>query len=142
VTPDRHVGHEVTGTAYPSYLSTFYAAGVRMTTDHRLVAVRRTADRRLEADLWNDYTRSTSRRVVDQVVVEHGTLPNAEVYLDLRDGSCNGGELDLDAYLAGRPQERIVNGSGTYALFRIGDAVASRNIHAAIYDGRRIAMAL
>jgi 2,4-dienoyl-CoA reductase-like NADH-dependent reductase (Old Yellow Enzyme family)/thioredoxin reductase len=142
VTPDRHVGQEVTGTAYPAYLGSFYAAGVRLTPDHRVVAVRRTADRRLEVDLWNDYTRSTTQRVVDQVVVECGTVPNAEVYLALRDGSSNAGELDLEAYLAGQPQTRIVNPDGTYQLFRIGDAVASRNIHAAIYDARRIAMTL
>jgi hypothetical protein len=36
----------------------------------------------------------------------------------------------------------VANDAGTYQLFRIGDAVASRNIHAAMYDARRIAMAL
>ena len=82
------------------------------------------------------------RRTVDQVVVEHGSLPNAEVYLALREGSINGGELDLDAFIGGRPQALVANESGRYQLFRIGDAVASRNIHAAIYDGRRIAMTL
>ena len=30
--------------------------------------------------------------------------------------------------------------AGGFILFRIGDAVASRNIHAAIYDGIRFAM--
>jgi NADPH-dependent 2,4-dienoyl-CoA reductase/sulfur reductase-like enzyme len=112
------------------------------TPDHRLTAVRRTADRRLEADLWNDYTRSTSHRVVDQVVVEHGSLPNDELYFELREGSCNGGELDLDAFIAGRPQERMVDPAGTYRLFRVGDAVASRSIHSAIYEARRIALPL
>jgi hypothetical protein len=58
------------------------------------------------------------------------------------DGSINRGELDLDAFISGRPQALVANESGRYQLFRIGDAVASRNIHAAIYDGRRIAMAL
>jgi NADPH-dependent 2,4-dienoyl-CoA reductase/sulfur reductase-like enzyme len=142
VTPDRHVGQEVTGTAYPAYLRSFYEAGVRITPDHRLVAVRRTVDRRLEVDLSSDYTGGTMKRVVDQVVVEHGTLPNADVYFALRDGSRNGGEVDIDAYLAGRAQERVVNGAGTYLLFRIGDAVASRNIHAAMYEARRLAMTL
>jgi NADPH-dependent 2,4-dienoyl-CoA reductase/sulfur reductase-like enzyme len=113
-----------------------------MTPDHRVVAVRRRADRRLEVDLWNDYTRTTSHRVVDQVVVEHGTEPNDELYLALRDGSVNAGEVDLAAYLAGRPQKVTVNRGWVYQLFRIGDAVASRNIHAAIYDARRIAMTL
>ena len=142
VSPDRHVGQEVTGTAYPAYLKIFYEHGVRMTPDHRLVAVRRSADGRLEVELSNDYTGGSTHRIVDQVVVEHGSLPNAEVYLALVDGSINGGELDLDAFIGGRPQALVVNESGRYQLFRIGDAVASRNIHAAIYDGRRIAMAL
>jgi len=142
VTPDRHVGHEVTGTAYPAYLTTLYAAGVRMTPDHRLRAVRRTADRRLEVDLWSDYTRTTTQRVVDQVVVEYGTLPNDELYIGLRGGSSNGGEVDLEAYLTGRPQGLVANPAGAYQLFRIGDAVSSRSIHAAIYDARRIAMTL
>ena len=110
--------------------------------DHRLVAVRRLADGRLEVELSNDYTGGSTRRTVDQVVVEHGSLPNAEVYLALVDGSTNGGELDLDAFIGGRPQALVANESGRYQLFRIGDAVSSRNIHAAIYDGRRIAMAL
>jgi hypothetical protein len=142
VTPDRHVGLEVLGTDYPAYLGAFYAAGVRMTPDHRVVAVRRTADRRLEVDLWNVYTRTTTQRICDQVVVEHGTVPNDELYLDLRAGSSNGGEVDLDAFLAGLPQGVVANPDGTYQLFRIGDAVASRNVHAAMYEARRFSMLL
>jgi 2,4-dienoyl-CoA reductase-like NADH-dependent reductase (Old Yellow Enzyme family) len=142
VTPDRHVGHEVTGTAYPAYLGVFYAAGVRMTPDHRLRAVRRTGDGRLEVDLTNDYSRDVAHRVVDQVVVEHGTIPNDELYLDLRASSVNDGELDLVAYLAGRAQSLTGNRDGRFQLFRIGDAVASRGIHSAIYEARRLALAL
>ena len=142
VSPDRLVGQEVTGTSYPSYLKTFYEAGVRMTPDHRLRAVRRTADRRLEVELSNDYTGGTSTRIVDQVIVEHGSLPNDEIYDELRDASTNGGELDVDAFVAGLPQDRVVNEAGRYQLFRVGDAVSSRNIHAAIYDARRLAMTL
>ena len=37
-----------------------------------------------------------------------------------------------------RPQTLIRNAEGAYQLFRIGDAVASRNIHAAIYDALRL----
>ena len=142
MTPDRLIGQEVTGTAYPAYLKAFYEAGVRMTPDHVLRAVHRTPDRRFEVELWNDYTKTTSTRVVDQVVVEHGTLPNDEVYEALLEGSSNGGELDVDAFIAGRPQGVLANPDGRYQLFRIGDAVSSRNIHAAIYEARRLAMTL
>jgi pyruvate/2-oxoglutarate dehydrogenase complex dihydrolipoamide dehydrogenase (E3) component len=142
VSPDRHIGQEVTGTAYPSYLKTFYEHGVMLTPDHRLTAVRQTQDGRLEAELRSDYTKSSIHRIVDQVVVEHGTHPNAELYFALLDGSRNGGELDLDTYLAGRSQTKVVNETGSYVLYRLGDAVASRSIHAAIYDARRLAMTL
>jgi hypothetical protein len=40
--------------------------------------------------------------------------------------------------IAGQPQTLLNNPAGQYQLFRIGDAVASRNIHAAIYDALRL----
>jgi hypothetical protein len=73
------------------------------------------------------------------VVVEHGTLPADDLYFSLRPLSVNLGEVDYAALLAGRPQTVTRNGAGTFRLLRIGDAVASRNIHAAIYDGLRFA---
>ena len=38
------------------------------------------------------------------------------------------------ALLKGEPQKIIRNDGRAFRLFRTGDAVASRNIHAAIYD--------
>jgi N-methyl-L-proline demethylase len=69
-------------------------------------------------------------------------VPVDELYHDLRGGSRNGGETDPDALVAGRDQDVVANPEGSYRLFRIGDAVAHRNIHAAIYDARRLALAL
>lgn len=137
VTPDRMVGHEVTGTLYPPYLRILYEHGVRLTPDHRVTAVRR-LDGRLQVDLWNDYSKQTSHREVDQVVVENGTEPIADIYFELLEGSLNNGELDIDAYIEGRPQELVNNPAGSYRLYRLGDAVSSRNIHAAIYEARRL----
>jgi hypothetical protein len=34
----------------------------------------------------------------------------------------------------------VRNKAGRYQLFRIGDAVAGRNIHAAIYDALRLCL--
>ena len=141
VSPDRFVGYEVTGTTYPAYLGTFYEHGVRLTPDLRMTAVRRTADRRLEVVLSSEYTGTDQTRVVDQVVVEHGSQPNDELWEELRPGSSNDGELDLEAYLALAPQAHVTRPDATYALFRVGDAVASRNIHAALYESRRLALA-
>jgi hypothetical protein len=67
-------------------------------------------------------------------VVEHGALPADDLYFELKPRSSNLGEIHLDALLAGRPQNKIKNPGGGYQLFRVGDAVAGRNIHAAIYD--------
>jgi NADPH-dependent 2,4-dienoyl-CoA reductase/sulfur reductase-like enzyme len=140
VTPDRVVGQEVIGTLYPAYLNTFYRAGVRLTPDHRLREIRRSADG-LVAILHNEYTGDFVERTVDQVAVEHGTLPN-DVYTELKPRSTNGGELDLEAFSRVDPQTLVSNPDGRYRLIRIGDAVASRNIHAAIFDARRVALSV
>ena len=71
-------------------------------------------------------------------MVEHGTLPADDLYVDLKPASSNLGEIDLDALLAGRPQSKVNNPDGSFQLFRVGDAVAGRNIHAAIYDSLRL----
>ena len=76
------------------------------------------------------------------MVVEHGTLPSDELYFALVPGSSNLGEVDQQALLDLRPQEVRRNPDGRYQLFRIGDAVASRNIHAAVYDAFRLCLAL
>jgi hypothetical protein len=76
--------------------------------------------------------------VVDQVVIEQATLPNADLYFALKESSVNRGEIDYGALIAGRAQAIRTNPGGRFQLFRIGDAIASRNIHAAIYDAARL----
>ena len=137
VTPDRMSAHDVGATNFPVYLESFYSKGVKLTPDHRLHRVER-EDNRLRALLRNEYSDAEVTRSVDQVVVEHGTLPAAELFLDLAPQARNGGELDIEALIAGRPQETATNEEGAFTLFRVGDAVASRNIHAAIYDSLRL----
>ena len=103
----------------------------------RLRAVWRRGNR-LVAEIGSDYAERTEERLVDQVVVEHGTLPLDELYFALKEQSINRGEVDYRALIAGRPQSLVSNPEGRFRLFRIGDAVASRNIHAAIYDALRL----
>lgn len=137
VTPERYVAQQIGGTNYPAYLKAFYECGVTLTPDRRLLRVER-SDGRLRATLFNEFTRTEETRSVDRVVVEHGTLPLDEVYRALSADSTNGGELDLDAFAAARPQAIERNPDGRYRLFRIGDAVTSRNIHAALLDALRL----
>ncbi len=138
VTPERQIAQQIGGTNYPAYLRAFYENGVTITPDQWLRGVERAGGGRLTATLYNDYTKTEHARTFDHVVVENGTLPLDEVYESLKPGSINGGETDLDALLAGRPQAIARNPEGSYRLFRVGDAVASRNIHAAMLDAARL----
>lgn len=137
-TPERTLAIEVGSMNSPAYLSAFVAHDVRTTLGYRLTAVRRGPDGKRIALLHSDYADIDLERTVDAVVVEHGTVPNDDLYFDLVPGSTNLGEVDQQALLDVRPQAVSTNPQGSYQLFRIGDAVASRNIHAAIYDALRL----
>ena len=137
VTPERFFAVDIGGLNHVAYARAFDRAGTRITINKRVLAVRR-AGNGLVAQIGSDYSERVEEREVDQVVVEHGTLPLDEVYIDLKPDSRNGGEMDYAALIAGRPQTVVRNPEGSYQLFRLGDAVASRNIHAAIYDAIRL----
>ncbi len=142
VTPERMLAPAIGGMNSPAYLTAFAEHGITTTLATRLVGVSKGEDNRLIAELGSDYTPMTWQREVDSVVVEHGTLPNDELYFSLVPGSTNLGEVDQQALLTGRVQNVATNPDGSYQLFRIGDAVSSRNIHAAIYDALRLCMAI
>jgi N-methyl-L-proline demethylase len=93
---------------------------------------------RLAATLGSDHAARRTERVVDHVITELGTYANDELYLSLVPGARNGGEVDHAALIAVRPQRVIRNPDGAYQLFRIGDAVSARNVHAAVYDALRL----
>jgi 2,4-dienoyl-CoA reductase-like NADH-dependent reductase (Old Yellow Enzyme family) len=136
-TPDRAPGMDLGVTNFPVYLRKLYKLGVRFTPDRNLTAVRREGNR-LVATLRNEYSDEVEEREADHVVVDHGTLPADELYFALKDGSSNLGEIDLDALVGNRPQGLADNPDGRYRLLRIGDAVASRDIHAAIFEALRL----
>lgn len=141
VTPERTVAPDVGGTNYPLYLRALASAGARITLLERLVAVRRQGNG-LVGVFWNEYARRESERPARQIVVEHGTLPLDDLYFALKPNSRNLGETDVEALRFARPQALERNPEGRFQLFRIGDAVASRNVHAAIYEGLRLTMHL
>jgi 2,4-dienoyl-CoA reductase-like NADH-dependent reductase (Old Yellow Enzyme family) len=138
VTPERFFAPEIGGLNHALYARAFHRHGVHITINTRLIAVRRDGNA-LVATLGSDYGARREERLVDQVVVEHGTLPADELYWELRPHSVNLGEVDHDALVSGRSQEIIRSPEGRFRLLRLGDAVASRNIHAAVYDGLRLA---
>jgi 2,4-dienoyl-CoA reductase-like NADH-dependent reductase (Old Yellow Enzyme family) len=137
VTPERYFAPELGGLNHVGYAEAFQRHGVRITINRRLTGVRREGDQ-IAAIIASDYTEVRDSRRVDQVVIEHGTLPLDDIYFELKDGSINRGELDYRALNRGAPQVVERNPGGRYRLFRIGDAVSSRGIHAAIYDALRL----
>lgn len=134
VTPERTVGIDVGGLNMVPYARAFNETDTRITLNQRVRAVRR-ENGRLLVEVGSDHSPVRHTRTVDAVVVDHGVLANDEMYHALLKGSGNGGVVDYDALIAGRPQPVPDEG---YQLFRIGDAVAGRNIHAAIYDALRL----
>jgi hypothetical protein len=128
------------GMNHVPYMRDFHRAGVRVTINTRLQSVRRDGNK-LVAQFGSDFAEGwRDERVVDQVVVEHGTMANDELYFALKPASSNLGAVDYSALVSGGEIFPPKNGGGRFALLRIGDAVASRNIHAAIYDGIRYAL--
>lgn len=138
VTPERLFGIDVSGMNHAPYARAFAAHDVRITVNSRLDGIEQKGNR-LIVTLGSDYADRQTLREVDQVVVECGTRPLDDLYFALKPLSRNAGAVDHRALIEGRPQEITTNPDGQFMLFRIGDAVASRNIHAAIYDGLRYA---
>jgi N-methyl-L-proline demethylase len=137
ITPERMIGAEVGGLNYPAYYKAFYANGVKLTINQRMTKIAKDGNQ-LVATLFNAYDKSTTERRAQQIIVAHGNLPADAVYFDLKEQSVNRGEIDIDSFIEGRPQALKSNAAGSFQLFRIGDAVSTRNIHAAIYDGLRL----
>ena len=140
VTPERMFGIEVGGMNHVPYARAFNECETRITLHHHVRAVHRDGGR-LRVVLGSEQSSHRTERVVDWVVVDHGCSALDELYWDLRPGSTNLGELDQRAFIEVRPQTVVRNPDGAYQLFRIGDAVSNRNIHAAVYDALRLLVA-
>ncbi len=137
MTRDRSFVPEVMAMSLTPSMRELQKRDVTFTVTWKLDGVRRDGNK-LVAMIGSDYGGVTRVREVDQVVVNHGTRPLDDVYFDLRAGSTNLGEVDYEALVAGTPQKVTRNPAGSYQLFRIGDAIAARNTHAAIYDALRL----
>jgi 2,4-dienoyl-CoA reductase-like NADH-dependent reductase (Old Yellow Enzyme family)/thioredoxin reductase len=137
MTPDRSFAPEVMAMNLVPYMRSLQKLDVTFTVTLRLQAVRR-EEEGLVATIVSDYGGVRKEQRVDHVVINHGTLPNDGLYFDLKPGSSNLGAVDHDRLIKGLPQESHANPQGKYQLYRIGDAVASRNTHAAIYDSLRL----
>lgn len=140
VSIDGQIAQEL---AYPERImwkNRVYTLGVPMTFDHEIAEVRKQGNR-LVVTFRNLANETLIEKTCDQVLVEHGTEPADEVYHALRSQAWNDGVTDLDALVAVKPQPRVEGRAG-FELHRVGDAVTSRNIHAAVLDSLRLCTAL
>ena len=136
MTPDRSFAPEVMAMNLVPYMRALQERDVIFTVTYRLRAVVRDGNQ-LRATVGSDYVKATSQRHFDQIVVNNGTQPLAQIYFDLKPLSSNLGAVDYGALIDGMAQ--VQNGGPPgFQLFRIGDAVESRNTHAAIYDALRL----
>jgi 2,4-dienoyl-CoA reductase-like NADH-dependent reductase (Old Yellow Enzyme family) len=141
VSLDAQLAMELTYAERAIWKKRVYELGIAMLFDHDLEKVERRGNR-VTAVFRNLMTETTIERSADQIVVEHGTLPADGLFQDLRLLSANDGVTDIENLLSLQPQPRGINKDGRFELHRIGDAVASRNIHTAVLDALRLGQAL
>ncbi|MEX2320976.1 MAG: FAD-dependent oxidoreductase, partial [Saccharospirillum sp.] len=137
VTDDTKPGVGIGGTTFPTYYRSLYEKEVVMTSDLNLLQVYTEGDQKI-AVLENEYTGQQEERVVDQVVIENGTRPNESLYYELKPDSVNKGQIDVECLYANAAQPVLSESQNGMILWRLGDAVSQRNIHAAIYDALRL----
>jgi len=137
MTPDRSFAPEVMAMNLVPYMRSLQKMDVTFTVTYKLDAVEKNGNQ-LVAQVGSDYGGISKQQVVDQVVINHGTIPLDDLYFELKPRSSNLGAVDYGELIAGGPQSLTRNPDGKYRLYRIGDAVAARNTHAAIYDALRL----
>lgn len=138
MTPDRSFAPEVMAMNLVPYMRSLQKLDVTFTVTYRLEAAEKSGNQ-IIAHVGSDYGGVAKQQTFDQIVVNHGTIPLDDLYFELKPGSRNLGEVSYDDLISGAPQSVERNPEGAYQLFRIGDAVAARNTHAAIYDALRLA---
>ena len=136
---DGHLAMEMSYAEQVVWRRRTYEIGIEPRLDRRLERVAREGNR-LRVTFRNELTDEAEEHETGRIVVEHGTRPADALFHGLADRSSNRGVVDQQALLAGAPQPEG-EGDG-FRLFRIGDAVSSRNIYAAVLDAFRLCRTL
>ena len=137
MTPDRSFAPEVMAMNLVPYMRELQKRDVTFTVTYLVEAVRRSGNQLL-AVIGSDYGGIAKEQLHDQIVVNYGTKPSDELYFELKPLSANRGAVNYERLINGAPQE----GATGFQLYRIGDAVAARNTHAAIHDANRLVRTL
>ncbi|WP_372424145.1 oxidoreductase [Salinarimonas chemoclinalis] len=141
VTPDEMPLQDLGPTTRAVALRALFRLGVTFVPNRALVGVESRGNG-LGVRLANTLTGEPDLIEADWLVIENGTTPVDEIWQALVPHASNGGVLGLDRIGEDRFDFPVTNPSGRFVLARIGDAVASRNMHAAMLEGMRVAMSL
>ncbi|MEP3048909.1 MAG: NADH:flavin oxidoreductase [Roseibium sp.] len=138
MTADRTFSAEVMAMNLVPYMRSLQKMASTFTVSYQLDAVQRDGNQ-LAATIGSEYGSIAKTQHNDQIVVNRGILPLDDLYYDLKPSSRNHGAVSYENLLkldgALFPN---ANPDGAFDLYRIGDSVSCRNIHAAIYDAMRI----
>ena len=142
---DGHLAMEMAYSEQVIWRRRTYELGIEPRLDRRLERVER-AGNGLRVTFRNELTDEAEVHETGRIVVEHGTRPADALFHGLAPRSVNGGAVDQRALIAGEPQPEGEGEAGSesrgFRLFRIGDAVSSRNIYAAVLDAFRLCRTL
>ncbi len=113
--------------------------GMPLRTEEAPISVRREGNV-LVAVMRSELTNQEVELRAAQIIYDYGTIPADALYHGLRDASVNKGVTNLENWVAGQMYRdpRLAQDAGGFELYRIGDAIASRNIHAAVNDALRL----
>ena len=141
-TPDRMIAQDVGVTNHAIHLRNLYAAGVRIQPDQRLIRLSTDGNQK-KATLQNEYSTAVEVHSFDQIVIEAGTVPMDDLFEELAATALNDGVIDISSYLEAQPQPCLEDPQASrFALFRIGDCVSARGVHAAMLDANRLCQKL
>ncbi|SDI29110.1 2,4-dienoyl-CoA reductase [Alloyangia pacifica] len=134
---DPVVGEELTYAERFRWKKRLMQLGITPIPELRLLSVERHGNA-LRAIFRSEIVSEPVIIDADQVIVEQGTIPLDDPFATLRPMSANDGQIDLEAFVALKDQPVVSDGRPL--VYRIGDAVASRNVHSAIYDALRMCL--
>ena len=137
ISPERFFSPEIGGMNYVPYARKFIEKNVKITINKRINKIKKRGNR-LVISVGSDYSEKIENFETNQVVIEHGTIPLDDLYFDLKNNSYNQGSINYYSLIKGKLEHIKKNPEGKYYLYRVGDVISSRNIHAAIYDSLRI----
>ncbi|MDH2091641.1 FAD-dependent oxidoreductase [Rhizobium pusense] len=135
VARDPSVAPEMEHHSSITYRKAFAERDVRVLLEYELVSVS-VQEGRCEVALRHLLTGREIRETHTQVIVEHGTVPMNDLFEELRPFSLNDGATAVERLLGAAPLH--ARPSVGFELHRIGDAVSSRSVHAAMLDALRL----